>query len=78
MLITHCTVMDCRPTRDCERRVERYADLADEARASGDADAADRLLLLAWAAYDDQDDALLAQEDEQRRPEAAVSKLQRR
>jgi hypothetical protein len=78
MLIAHSTLMEYRPTRDCERRVERYADLAAEARASGDADAADRLLLLAWAAYDDQDDALLAQEDEQPRPEAPVSKLQKR
>jgi len=78
MLMAHCSVMEYRPTRDCERRVQQHADRADEARASGDPDEADRLLLLAWAAYDDQDEALLEREDEQPRPEAPVCKLQRR
>ena len=41
-------------------------DLADEARARGKTDAADRLLLLAWAAYDDPDE-MFGLEDE---PEA--------
>lgn len=54
--------MEYRPTRECERRAELYSELADEARASGDTAGADRLLLLAWAAYDDVDAALDCEE----------------
>jgi hypothetical protein len=53
--------MDYHPTRDCERRTVLYAEQADEARAIGDVDEADRLLLLAWAAYDDVDAPLAAE-----------------
>lgn len=45
--------MQYQPTRDCEVLVERLTDRADTARGLGRADEADRLLLLAWAAYDD-------------------------
>lgn len=50
--------MEYRPTRDCERRVELYANLADESRATGSVDEANRFLLLAWAAYDGADEGL--------------------
>jgi hypothetical protein len=55
--------MEFRLPSDSERRAERYAERADEARAQGKTNAADRLLLLAWAAYDDQDEALLAEDE---------------
>ncbi len=50
-------------TRDCERQVERFADLADSARAQGQRNEADHYLLLAWAAFDDPD-GLLGLDDE--------------
>ena len=57
--------MEYRPTRDCERRVERYADLADQARSAHRVDEADRFLLLAWAAYDDVDGELAEDDPDQ-------------
>ena len=52
LAIHHVSSMEYRSPRDCERRVELYADLADESRAEGEAEAADHYLLLAWAAYE--------------------------
>ena len=63
--------MEYRPTRDCEQRVERYADLADEARSAHRVDDADQFLLLAWAAYDDLDGEL-TQHDPQQDPRATT------
>jgi hypothetical protein len=70
--------MEYRPMRDCERRAERYADQADEARALGETAAADQLLLLAWAAYDDQDGALLEPDGGRESRTAEVRPLSRR
>ena len=45
--------MEYRPPQECERLVEHHADRADDARACGRIQEAERELLLAWAAYDD-------------------------
>ena len=44
--------MSVRPSFGHETKVERYADLAEAARRLGRRAAADRYLLLAWAAFE--------------------------
>ena len=47
-----CSEQHCRPLRDPPAVAERLAQWSEAARLAGRRDRADRLLLLAWEAYD--------------------------